>query len=316
MRIRNYRLTDWEAFCKIHIVSRKSLVNRGEASKAFFTTMMERPNFLPARDIFLAESSTEKIVGFSVLNLEPGIGRVIIDCFVCQQHRRQGLGKRLLKRSFQRAREAGIEKMQSAVEASHGGGGEFLSHMGFAPVRRYLQLEIDLSRVKLPVAAQIFKDQKLKLDKFSDGQESVLAAIQNTIFRGSWGFCPNTEADIRYFLKLTGTRLQDILVLYTENDNVRAGYLWPHIIDDDPASLSPRKRGRIHMCGILNEFQGRGWGRFLVISGLHRLRQQGLQDIVLTVDSQNTSAVALYKSLGFITKTQEIWYQMSLRGTE
>jgi mycothiol synthase len=278
--------------------------------------MMERPNFLPARDVFLAESSTKKVVGFSVLNLEPGIGRVIIDCFVCQLHRRQGWGERLLKRSSQRARDAGIEKMQAAVDASHGGGGEFLSQMGFAPVRRYLQLEIDLSRVKLPVPAQIFKDKKLKLDKFSGGQESDLTEIQNTIFRDSWGFCPNSEADISYFLKLTGTRLQDILVLYTENENVRAGYLWPHIIDDDPASLSLRKRGRIHMCGILKEFQGRGWGRFLVTSGLHRLRRQGLQSIALTVDSQNASAVALYKSLGFITKTQEIWYELSLRGTE
>ena len=308
MKIRNYVPTDLDTFRNVYTEAGKELFNIGDVSGFFFESIMGRPNFIPTRDIFLAENKTGKVLGFSFIRFEQAIKRVIFACFVRPPHRRQNLGTELLRWSIHKARKGRAGKMHASVEDRNIKGQGFLSRVGFIPVRRHLRMKLDLSRFS--EGRKAF--ESTQLENFLEGQESALAEIQNAIFKGSWGFCPNTEEDIKFFLKLTGSRLQDILVLFAGEK--RAGYLWPHIISEEPGYVFP-KQGRIHMCGIVKEFQGRGWGRSLIISGLLWFRQLGIQNIELMVDSQNVPAVALYKSLGFVTCTQELWYELSLGGT-
>lgn len=57
--------------------------------------------------------------------------------------------------------------------------------------------------------------------------------------------------------------------------------------------------GEVYVVGIDPAAQGAGLGKLLTLAGLHHLRDRGVAEVLLYVESDNAPAVAVYSGLGF-----------------
>lgn len=57
--------------------------------------------------------------------------------------------------------------------------------------------------------------------------------------------------------------------------------------------------GEVYVVGIDPAAQGAGLGKLLTLAGLHRLRDRGVREVLLYVESDNAPAIAVYSRLGF-----------------
>ena len=104
-----------------------------------------------------------------------------------------------------------------------------------------------------------------------------------------------------------------------ERDGVLLGFHWTKVHGEPATSLhahphqdgdSHRPRhdqrghghdpiGEVYVVGVHPRARGTGLGRALTLAGLRHLRQLGLPDAMLYVESDNAAAIRVYTELGF-----------------
>ena len=72
--------------------------------------------------------------------------------------------------------------------------------------------------------------------------------------------------------------------------------------------------GEVYVVAVDPGERGSGLGRALTLAGLHLLRAQGLDQVMLYVDASNTPAIALYEGLGFARWDTDVLYRRSSDG--
>jgi mycothiol synthase len=299
--VRNYTHHDFEAYCHIHSLAVRESGGDILEESHYTKILLARPHYFPQQDLFVLEKEGQGLIGFADIYSETIINRVILEGFVHPDYRRTGLAARMLARVLTRSREIGVDLAYMCVRDNNHAAGRFLSTAGFAPKRYFLEFERRLERIdgSLPDLDSGY------FGKFQVGQEALLAQVQNDVFTGSWGFCPNTTEDIKYYLRLTKIRLEDVIAVKDGNEIL--GYLWPQICES-----SRGRMGRIHMFGVVSGFRGKGLGRQLMLSAFAWCQQKSLETVELMVDELNRPAVALYESLDFQVKARNIWYEKRL----
>ncbi|TFK43409.1 acyl-CoA N-acyltransferase [Crucibulum laeve] len=68
-----------------------------------------------------------------------------------------------------------------------------------------------------------------------------------------------------------------------------------HVAPDSNIAFSP---AHMHI-DILEDYQGRGWGRKLITTAIDHLKERGLQGVWLGLDPRNENARKFYERLGF-----------------
>jgi mycothiol synthase len=269
----------------------------------FWEKILQKPHFDPKRDLFVAEMGGT-VVGILLIISEFKINRIVLNCHVHHNFPYDSVASALWENGIRRCRDIGGDIIHVCIHENFRAGRVFFSESGFYPVHVHVELEKDLEDV-------LEQDKEPGINRvgyFSEGDEPLLAELQNRIFTGSWGFSPNSEEEIKYYLDFTQCRVSDVLLL--KNESERIGYLWAH---PSVASESVEKKGRIHMFGITPEFQGKGLGKNLLRVGLEHMKEQGYKTVDLTVDEDNRPAFTLYDSMGFKEKFLSLWYEKSLR---
>ncbi|MFC1926658.1 GNAT family N-acetyltransferase [Chloroflexota bacterium] len=302
--IRNFVPRDLDALADlINEADRVDGWGRGTSSECL-GEHLGRPECYPDLDVFLAERDGA-LAGYADVSRELEIGRVIFDGAVHPACRRLGIGTKLLEQAIDHSRGMGASRAHIPIPEGMYPAQELVRKKGFVLIRRHWRLQLrvgaGLPPVNLPAGGS--------LRQFVPGDEERLARIQNLAFSGSWGFKPNSVDEIRYRVGMSFCCPEGIIFAVAGEEVV--GYCWTRI-DAEYNRRYGRKCGEVFMLGVNPDWQGRGVGRGVLLAGIDHLRLQGMGEVALTVDSENTSACALYEGLGFKRISELLWYGKEL----
>jgi len=301
--IRNYHASDFDSLFQLKVEAARLTPGKGYVSPQVIRESVERPNYSPEQELFLAEMS-ETVVGYMDVTAETRIGRAVLDCFIQPERRRQGLARRLLNHAERRAKEVGAVVAHVNILENNTPAQKVLARLSFRSIRRFHELRLALNEATIRQGFTSFPIRHLQ-----PGEEDKLTHIQNRSFAGSWGYNPNTIEEISYKIN-SSTRSPEDVVLAYDRDKV-IGYCWTEITCAGEAAIGEIK-GRISMMGVDPDYRGRGVGKRVLVAGLAYLKSKGLQVAELTVDSENGVACALYHSIGFEICATSLWYEKVL----
>ena len=99
-----------------------------------------------------------------------------------------------------------------------------------------------------------------------------------------------------------------LLAVREEDPDDIQGFHWTKI---HPGGEDSPAMGEVYAVGVSPEQQGRGVGRALTAAGINHLAERRLGEVMLYVDGDNTSAMALYEKLGFERWHLDVMYRGS-----
>ena len=95
-------------------------------------------------------------------------------------------------------------------------------------------------------------------------------------------------------------------VIVAERDGAAVGYVTLHVDEKAPVEAAPRT-ARIGLFAVDEQWRGRGIGRNLLRHAGQTLLKEGVGDTSV-VTPGSTGALTLYKSAGFRTMDESLWY--------
>ncbi len=301
--IRNYQPADFNKYVQLVYGAEKLEPTGRCVSPRAVTEKLGRPNYSPEQDLFIVEIAGN-FIGYMDITPESIIKRVILDCWIHPEHRRRGLATKLLARGTHHAQELRARIAHVNIQGDDQIAKMVLSRLGFNPVRHFLELRLDMAKVRLPDIDPVALGSR----HLRRGEENELAKIQNRAFTGTWGYNPNTVEEISYSINLSNCSTKDV-ILVCDGDKV-VSYCWTVTTYDE--GDAGEKKARISMLGTDPDYRGIGAGKRALLCGLVHLRNKGLRVVDLTIDSENKAARALYWSIGFEVRTDSLWYQKDI----
>jgi mycothiol synthase len=162
---------------------------------------------------------------------------------------------------------------------------------GFSPDRDLLQMQ-----VPLPLPTDVVEAARpVATRPFVPGQdEAAWLDVNNRAFaghpeQGAW-----TMDQLQERLAAAWVQLDGFLIADDPDGSGLIGSCWTKV----PRPAKPLV-GEIYVISVAPERSGQGWGRALTVAGLVHMAAQGVTVGMLYTDASNTTAVALYRSLGF-----------------
>jgi mycothiol synthase len=271
---------------------------------AVFAYLLSKPDYRVDQNLFFAQAG-DVIVGFINVLPELGINRAVLDYAVRPLQNLQAVLPALIKPALKRAKQLGAGAAHLGIPSLEIEPMAVLQDLGFGPVRRFCDLQLNVSDIDLDGADPLEWEHRY----LKDGDEALLSEIQNRCFAGAWGYNPNTVADIVWQLKVRSNCPEDVILALDKGEVI--GYCWTESeCGRGPSTGQPK--GRIYMLGVDSQYRGRSLGKQLLLMGLWHLRKQGRKLIDITVDTENVAAITLYQSLGFQLCRETVWYEKAL----
>ncbi len=217
-----------------------------------------------------------------------------IEGWVHPELRRRGIGTALLTEAERQARLRGAERLSGRSYIDIVGALPLFQACGFADLRHFYQMWVDLDSAQLEVIPSAGKplDENVAVRSFHPDDAQQLFEADSEAFLTHWGSEPITFAAWRR--------------RHLDDENVNTD-LWALVwLDDEivaftmcrPAEFGDPRDGWVAHLGVRSAYRGRGLGRLALTAGLRRLKEAGFVHAGLHCDSGNTAAVKLYNSIG------------------
>ena len=182
-----------------------------------------------------------------------------------------------------------------------------MARMGYQPVR-YSYLMVRPTLDDLPDAAL---PEGLEVRPVQPDQLRTIFDAEVEAFRDHWGASVPTEADFRQFVSDPVQGQYAIWKVAWDGDQV-AGMVrgWINPAENERYG---RRRGWVEHISVRRPWRKRGLARALIGLTIRELRERGMTEGALGVDTENPSgALRLYESCGFVAVKRDAIYRKPL----
>lgn len=268
----------------------------------------------PREDVLIAELNG-RIVGTTGVDRGVRDGEPVYMMWgaVAPDIRRRGLGTALhewtISRIEQRAplEDPGINvQIQGEAEDQEVGNRAILASHGFRAVRHFFLM----LRPNLDDVPDIALPEGIELRPVTADQRRTILDAEFEAFEDHWGSRERTEESYRMTLSSKDLNT-DLWVVAWDGDQVAGAvenWIWPE--ENEKLGV---KRGWLERISVRRPWRRRGLARALTARSLIRLREAGMSEGMLGVDSENANgALALYQGLGFEVQTRAAAYRRLL----
>lgn len=271
-----------------------------------------------ATDFLMIETDAGQAIGYSRVwwdQEDEGTRRYASLVQIKPDYRHRGLGRALLRWAEDRLRtiarthpddgprvfQVWVQNLEVEI-----GKVKLLESEGYTPVRFGFMMLRDLNApIAIPPLPEGLEVRPVKPEQY----RQVWNALDEA-FRDHWGHRPGTEADFQMWVNwpLLNPSLWQVAFA---GDEV-AGMVLNFIADEDNAAFG-FKRGWADPICVRRPWRRQGLARALIMRSLQLLKEQGMTEAALGVDSQNPNgALQLYESCGFKPVKRSATYRKEL----
>jgi mycothiol synthase len=233
--------------------------------------------------------------GVAQLDTSDGVDQGTAELVVHPDHRRAGLGRRIVEEVLARAGGS----LDVWAHGQHPGAVALAARLGFTPVRELWQMRRSLlapiPEPELPAG--------VRLRAFVPGKDDdEFLRVNNAAFdwhpeQGGWDLDQLRLREAEPWFDPAG-----FLLAVDESDRL-LGFHWTKVHG------GPDPIGEVYVLGVDPSARGMRLGVALTLAGLRHLRERGQSRVLLYVEADNAPAVRLYGSLGFTRWQADVSYR-------
>ena len=243
----------------------------------------------------MSEGDAE-VVGFALVDGQPGAAEVEVNLVVRPDARRQGAGSALAAAVLE---EFPTARISAWSHGNHPAAAAWAGTLGFSQIRSLWIMRLPLNRQSVGVEPSVGGGRaanKLVIRTFRPGRdEDDVLRVNAAAFADHPEQGEMTRADLNQRMAEPWFDPAGLFVAESGSGEL-LGFHWTKV---HPAEGGEPAYGEVYVVGIAPEAQGLGLGKQLTLTGLRHLESLGLGEVILYVESDNAPAIAVYEGLGF-----------------